>query len=325
MVILCARPLLPTASFVCSLLQVGESHSSGRPKLSLLGKLFNFPPACGKFFPGAGIWPAQNPCVFGDFDNGTDVAWQGGVNVSLYQAAAAMNANARWQEVISQNLASASIPGFKKQDLSFDSIQAGVMSQAAPDARAQFTLPRATAATNFSQGDFRQTGVNTDVAIEGRGFFEVQLPAGGTAYTRDGEFHLNSSGQLTTKQGFPVAGEAGPIQIDTSLGGTISISDTGEVSQGSEVRGKLKVVDFAQPDQLTQVNGGYFTAGPAQQPTEATAATVRQGYLEGANVSTVSEMATMIGVMRGFEANQRMMQVHNDRMSRTITELGNPN
>lgn len=237
-----------------------------------------------------------------------------------------MNANARWQEVISQNLASASIPGFKKQDLSFDSVQAGMMSQATPDPRTQFTLPRVSAATNFSQGEFKQTGVNTDVAIEGRGFFQVQMPNGSTAFTRDGEFHLNSSGQLTTKQGFPVLGDSGPVQLDLSLGGTISISNTGEISQGSEVRGKLKVVDFAKPELLTQVSGGYFTTNdPNVQPAEATQASLRQGYLEGANVSTVTEMATLIGVMRGFEANQRTMQIHNDRMARTISELGNPN
>ena len=89
-----------------------------------------------------------------------------------------MNANARWQEVISENLASASIPGFKKQDMSFDAVQAGVMSQAVPDGRVQYNMPRASSSTNFSQGSLRETGVNTDVAIDGKGFFEVQLPSG---------------------------------------------------------------------------------------------------------------------------------------------------
>jgi flagellar basal-body rod protein FlgF len=244
----------------------------------------------------------------------------------LYQAAAAMNANARWQEAISENLASASIPGFKKQDLSFDAVQSGVMSQANPDPRVQFTMPRFSTSTNFSQGALRQTGVPTDVAIEGRGFFAVQMPDGNTAYTRDGEFHLNSSGQLTTKQGFLVLGETGPVQIDPNLGGSITISDSGEISQGTDVRGKLKVVDFAQPNQLTQVSGGMFTAAnPSAQPSDLPVASLRQGFLEGSNTSPTTEMASLIGVMRGFEANQRLMQIHSDRMARTITELGNPN
>lgn len=249
-----------------------------------------------------------------------------GVNVSLFQAAAAMSANARWQEGIAENLASASIPGFKKQDLSFEAVQAGVMSQANPDPRLQFTLPRVAATTNFSQGELRATGGNTDVAIEGKGFFEVQMPNGSLAYTRDGEFHLNAAGQLTTKQGFLVMGEGGPVQLDMNLGGTISISPTGEISQGSEVRGKLKVMDFDQPNLLTQVSGGFFTTGTANlQPTTLPQPSLRQGFLEGANVSSVVEMASLIGVMRGFEANQRVMQMHDERMSRSISELGNPN
>jgi flagellar basal-body rod protein FlgF len=234
----------------------------------------------------------------------------------LYQAAAAMNANARWQEAISDNLASASIPGFKKQDVSFDAVQAGLMSQATPNAGTQFMLPRYSGATNFSQGEMRQTGVPTDVAIEGRGFFQVQMPTGAMAYTRDGEFHTNASGQLVTKQGFPVLGEDGPIQLDLNLGGPISIAATGEISQGSE---------FAQPDQLKQVSGGYFTnANPAVLPTEALASSVRSGFLEGSNVSTMNEMANLISVMRGFEANQRTMQIHNERLGKAIAELGSP-
>lgn len=237
-----------------------------------------------------------------------------------------MNANARWQEAISENLSAASIPGFKKQDLSFAAVQAGVMSQANPDPRVQFTLPRFSANTNFSQGDLRQTGAPTDVAIEGKGFFSVQLPSGGTAYTRDGEFHVNSSGQLTTKQGYLVMGDAGPIQLDPNLGGTISIAASGEISQGTEVRGKLQVVNFEQPQTLTQIGGGMFTNNnPAVQAVEVPQTSLRQGFLEASNVSSVLEMASMIGVMRGFEANQRTMQIHNERLGRAISELGNPN
>ena len=248
------------------------------------------------------------------------------MNVSLYQAAAAMSANARWQEVISENLASASIPGFKKQDMSFDAVQSGIMSQAVPDGGVQYSMPRASTATNFSQGSLRETGVNTDVAIDGKGFFEVQMPSGASAYTRDGEFHVNASGQLVTKQGFAVIGEGGPIQVDTKTGGPISISATGEISQGADVRGKLKVVDFTKPELLTQISGGHFANNnPGMQPVDVETTSLRSGFLESANTSAVNEMASLIGVMRSFEANQKIMQAHSDRMSRTISELGNPN
>lgn len=247
------------------------------------------------------------------------------MNVSLYQAAAAMNANALWQEAISDNLSSASIPGFKKQNLSFDAIQAGVMPQANLDLSPHFALPRATKTTSFSPGELRSTGVNTDVAIEGNGFFEIQLPNGTPAYTRDGEFHLNSLGQLTTKQGGLVLGDSGPIQLDLNNPSLLAISAAGEVSHAGEVKGKLKIVDFQQPNLLTPISGGFLAHSSNLQPTEIAEPALRQGFLEGANTTPVTEMASLISVMRSFEANQRVIQIQDERMGRAISELGNSN
>lgn len=242
------------------------------------------------------------------------------MNVSLYQAASAMTANARWQEVVSENLAAASIPGYKKQELSFSAVEAGATGGATSP-----NLLRAQAVTNFQQGEVRQTGVSTDVAIDGKGFFEIQLPNGANAYTRDGEFQFNAQGQLVTKQGYPVIGENGPIQIDRSQSSAISISATGEISQGSELRGKLKVVEFNNP-RLLREGSGYFLADNTElQATDVQQPSLRQGFLEAANTSSVLEMANLIRVMRGFEANQRLLQAQDDRMGRAISELGNPN
>lgn len=236
-----------------------------------------------------------------------------------------MNANALWQEAISENLSSASIPGFKKQHLSFDAIQAGVMPQANSDPSIHFTLPRATKTTSFAPGELRSTGVNTDVAIEGNGFFEMQLPNGAPAYTRDGEFHINSLGQLTTKQGGLVLGDSGPIQLDLNNPASLAISAAGEVSQAGELKGKLKIVDFKQPNLLTPISGGFMANNPNLQPTEVAEPALRQGFLEAANTSPVTEMASLISVMRSFEANQRVIQMQDERMGRAISELGNPN
>src|ERR1039457_827918 len=155
------------------------------------------------------------------------------MNVSLYQAAAAMNANARWQDMISENLAAISIPGGRSRDVSFSSVQAG----------AQFVIPAARTAVNFQPGELRPTQNPTDFALEGKGFFEVQLPNGDHAYTRDGEFHLNAQGQLVTKQGYPVLGDGGPLQFDPSNAQPLTIAATGEVSQGGDVKGKLKLAE----------------------------------------------------------------------------------
>lgn len=239
------------------------------------------------------------------------VAKHRAVNIGLYQAAAAMNANARWQEVISENLASSSIPGFKRQDLSFSAVQAGLMPQAT---------------TSFAPGDLKYTGSKTDVAIEGAGFFEVQLPNGASAYTRDGEFQINSLGQLATKQGQVVLGDSGPIQLDRNNAAPLSISPSGEVSQGMDRKGRLRIMDFNDLRLLTPIGGGSFMAtNPSVQASEVRQPAIRQGFLESANTSPVNEMASLIGVMRTFEANQRIIQLHDERMGRAIAELGNPN
>ena len=223
-------------------------------------------------------------------------------------------------------MASASIPGFKKQEISFEAVRAGMLS---PNKSAGITQPVALPATrthlNFSAGEVRRTDVNTDLAIEGPGFFEVQLSNGTTAYTRDGEFKVNSQGELVTKQGYLVQGQGGPIQLDRNNSAMIHVAADGTISQGSEVRGKLNLVSFNDPNLLTPLNGGFFMAkDPALQTVDDTKTNVRQGFLEGSNTSAVTEMANMISVMRAYEANQRVIQMQDERMGRAISELGNP-
>ena len=242
----------------------------------------------------------------------------------MLQAAAAMNANARWQEIISENLAAGSIPGFKKQEASFDAVQAGFISPMSLEPGKPYSLARANGATNFQQGELRSTGVKTDVAIAGPGFFEVQLPNGATAYTRDGEFQINAQGQLVTKQGYQVLGEGGPIQLDQNNSSPLSISATGEISQGTDLKAKLRIHDFDRPELLTAISSGCFLAdNPNLQGTPVRQPSLQQGFLEAANTSVVAEMANLITSMRGFEANQKVLQLHDERMGKAITELGN--
>jgi flagellar basal-body rod protein FlgG len=251
------------------------------------------------------------------------------MNVSLFQAAAALDANSRWQEVIADNLASSSVPGYKQQQLSQAAVQAGMMSAGgAMNLPQYFSVSKSSTSTNFTQGEMKYTGNGTDVAIEGNGFFEVQLPNGSTGLTRDGEFEINSNGQLVSKESYPVLGIAngvtGPIQLSRDHSGPISISATGNVSQGSELKGKLKVVAVDQPQKLTNLSGGYFLAQDPKIAMKPSTANLREGYLENSNTSTLSEMASMMTASRSFEANSKVIQIQDDRMNRTISELGNP-
>jgi flagellar basal-body rod protein FlgF len=245
------------------------------------------------------------------------------MNVSLYQAAAAMNAQARWQDMIADNLASASVPGFRKQDVSFADVQANSPSLISGVAPASFFIPVAKAATSFQQGELRPTGDTLDFALDGQGFFEVQLSNGQKAYTRNGQFQLNAQGQLTDSRGDLVLSDNGPIQFDSNNNNKITVSPTGQISQGSDTKGQLRVVKFPDSNQLAVTTGGLLiSTHPNLKPTPAGPETsVRQGFLEAANTSPTTEMGQLITAMRMFEANQKVLQMQDSRMGETINDL----
>ena len=228
-----------------------------------------------------------------------------------------MNAMDRWQETITQNLSSNSVPGFKKQDFSFATVQAGLQEGLSTDG---------SNTTNFLPGEIRVTGLKTDVAIDGKAFFEVELPNGATAYTRDGEFHLDAQGQLVTKEGYRILGDGGPLVMDLKNYAELSISATGEVSQGADIKGRLKLTEFGNPQALTRLSGSYFMAdNPNAAPGASAASSVRQGALEASNISVVTEMANLMTAMRTFEANQKMVQIQDDQLAKSIQELSSIN
>jgi flagellar basal-body rod protein FlgF len=243
------------------------------------------------------------------------------MDVSLYQAAAAMNATERWQDMIAGNLSSASTAGARKRTISFSSVQAGVNSSAAGSAN--YPIPSANTTVNFQQGELRPTGSTMDFALEGSGMFTVQMPDGQKTYTRDGEFQLNAQSQLVTKQGFTVMSDSGPLQMDPNNPAPMTVAATGEISQGKDTKGKLSVVEFAKPQELTMLSNGYFrNDDPNSTALPSASTSVRQGFIEASNTSPTMEMAGLITAMRSFETNQKVLQMQNDRMGRTITDLG---
>lgn len=247
------------------------------------------------------------------------------MNVSLYQAAAAMNANTRWQEVIANNMASASVPGFKRQDLTFEAVQTGVLQNLpanSPLSNKGVYLPEGRLVTSFAQGEFARTELDTDTALEGPGFFTVQLPNGDEAYTRDGGFQKNMQSQLVTKHGFLVMGETGPIQLNPASTAPLRITDDGKILQGTVPVGKLKLVDFQDPQTLKPIGAGCFTlAAPGSSSELPCNAKVRQYYLESSNTTPTAEMINLMAAMRSFEANQKVITMSQDRMSSAIRDL----
>lgn len=246
------------------------------------------------------------------------------MNISLYQAAAAMKANARWQEVTGENLSASFIPGFKQQNVSFSAVQAGLMAPRATTisgASRHFAMPTTEVSTNFQQGEMKRTGEPTDFSLEGSGFFEVKLPDGSSAYTRDGEFRLNAQGQLVTKQGYQVQSTTGPLQFDRTNQAPISVTADGEVAQGADAKGLLSIVEFKDYRKLNPIGSGYYVVNdPQTRPVPPQGTTVHQGYIESANTSTMKEMVSLITSMRQFEANQKVIQSQDERMGRIIAD-----
>ncbi len=236
-----------------------------------------------------------------------------------------MNATDHWQNLISDNLTSASIPGARKQEIMFSAVQAGLPVGIGSHNPSSYIIPTTSSAINFQQGELHPSGNSMDFALEGKGFFCVQLPDGQTGYTRDGQFQLNAKGQLTTAQGFAVLGGSGPVQLDPQNTEPLTISASGDISQGSEPKGKLKIAEFADPAQLTALSRGLFRSDdPKLKPLDVSSTSVRQGFVESANSSPTVEMASLITAMRMFESNEKVLQMQSDRMSREISDLGNP-
>ena len=248
------------------------------------------------------------------------------MNVSLYQAAAALEGNLLRQQAIAENLAAASVPGFKKQHTSFDSVAAKMGMQGADRTQLQFLIPSFKQSTSTEQGSLISTGVNTDLAIDGQGFFQVQGPDGQTFYTRSGSFRPNADGLLATSEGFPLIGSAGPIRVNPNFNEPITVSASGEVSQSGVALGKLDVVTFANSDQLKPLSGGLYGAGSlAPTPADPTITSILQGFLEGSITTPIHEMGALMDTLRHFEANQKIMSMQDERLGEVIKELSNTN
>jgi flagellar basal-body rod protein FlgG len=175
-------------------------------------------------------------------------------------------------------------------------------------------------AMKSGQGALTPTGGTFDVALQGDGFFVVDTPDG-TRYTRGGNFTVDSSGGLVTQDGLPVLGENGPIKID---GGTVEITEQGDIMIDGKKANTIKVVDFAKPYQLKKVGKNLLDVSsadvqPAQKPAQTA---VAQGFLESSSVSVIQEMVKMIECLRAFELNQKAIMTQDDLTNKAINDVG---
>ena len=241
---------------------------------------------------------------------------------------------------ISNNLANASTVGYKKGRAIFEDLLYQNVNQPGGQSSANSTLPSglmigagakvvATQKT-FTQGSVQTTDNSLDVMINGRGFFEVQLPDGTTAYTRNGQFTLNSEGTLvTTGEGYPVQPE---IQVPTDAQ-SITIGTDGQVSvqvtgqSASQAVGQLTVTDFVNPVGLQPMGENLYLAtqasGDSIQGIAGTdgMGTIKQGMLEASNVNATEELVNLIQAQRVYEMNSKVISSVDQMLSNVTQQL----
>ncbi len=239
---------------------------------------------------------------------------------------------------ISNNLANASTVGFKKGRAVFEDLLYQNVNQPGGQSSANTTLPNglmigagskvvATQKT-FTQGSVQTTDNSLDVMINGRDFFEIQLPDGTTAYTRNGQFTLNSEGTLVTSgEGYPVQPEmqiptnAQSITIGTD--GQVSVQLSGETT--SQAVGQFNITDFANPAGLQPMGENlYLATGASGDPIQGVGGTdgmgtVKQGMLEASNVNATEELVNLIQAQRVYEMNSKVISSV-DQMMGTVTQ-----
>lgn len=222
----------------------------------------------------------------------------------FYAACNGMRAQMQALDLMANNLANVNTSGYLSQQVTFHSMLA---SRRQP---MESTLNRVInnfnalgdANLELANGNLEPTGNTLDLAIEGKGFFAVQTPAG-TMYTRNGRFQLSSQRQLTTADGDAVLGDQGPIRLPA---GKISISADGTISVDGAVSGKLRVVEFA-PKAGIQPEGKSLYSAPANAAQAAVASQVRQGMVAASNVNPIAATIGLITVQRNADMLQRAL------------------
>jgi flagellar hook protein FlgE len=239
--------------------------------------------------------------------------------------------------VIANNIANVNTVGFKQSDVNFaDTLSETLGSNSAGAMQVGTGVTTSSISQDFSAGSLNSTGVQSNLAVNGNGFFEVQDPTTqDTYYTQDGSFSVNSSGNLVTSTGMEVQGLTGPIQISA---GTSSASVTSytigtdgtvtvNLSDGtSTTAGQIELQNFSDPQQLLSVGNNLYTAPAAAGALTAAVApgssgtgTIESGYLEMSNVDLAGQLTSLISAQRAYQANSQVITTSDQVLQSAIS------
>jgi flagellar basal-body rod protein FlgF len=235
----------------------------------------------------------------------------------FYAACAALMARSQALDLVANNLANTSTPGFRGQHNIFRSFLATASGHQGSDlnrAVNDFGISGGSQ-MDLTEGNLEHTGNDLDFGVQGPGFFQVQT-ANGPVYTRNGNFQVSTQGQLMTAQGDPVMGEQGVIRI---LGGPVTVSADGTISVKGAVAGKIKLVEFPPGTAMESVGKTYYSA-PKNTGTPAKQSSMVQGSLESSNVNPVAGAVELVAVQRYAEMMQRALSMFHTEFNRIATE-----
>jgi flagellar basal-body rod protein FlgG len=257
---------------------------------------------------------------------------------ALWIAKTGMEAQQTQLDVISNNLANASTNGYKKSHAVFEDLMYQNLRQSGANSTEQTTVPTGlqvglgthavATSRSFAQGSLQQSSNPLDIAINGQGFLEIQMPDGTSAYTRDGSFQVNAQGQLVTNSGYAVQpGITIPPNaqsVTVGADGTVSVVLPNKAQP--QTVGKLQLASFVNPAGLDPKGQNlYVETAASGTPNSATPGQnglgiLQQGYVETSNVNVVEELVGMIQTQRAYELNSKAIQT-SDQMLQKLAQL----
>ncbi|WP_409307236.1 flagellar basal-body rod protein FlgG [Pectobacterium sp. B1J-3] len=257
---------------------------------------------------------------------------------SLWIAKTGLNAQQTNMDVISNNLANVSTNGFKRQRAVFEDLLYQTVRQPGAQSSEQTTLPSGlqlgtgvrpvSTERIHTQGNMMETGNSKNVAIEGQGFFQVQLPDGTTAYTRDGAFQFDGNGQLVTSSGYLVQPAitipANATELSIGRDGIVSVKVQGQAAANQI--GQFTLATFINDSGLESIGENlYLETTSSGAPNETNpglngAGLLRQKYVETSNVNVAEELVSMIQTQRAYEINSKAVST-SDQMLQKLTQL----
>ncbi len=249
----------------------------------------------------------------------------------LYTSALGMTTQMSKMDVVSNNIANAGTTGFKKDTVVTRAFTEELMERLNDKTDVENSKRIGNVSqgvfiddvyTNFKSGSLQQTNGTLDLAITGNGFFTVTTlnrdNSETTRYTRDGSFTLDANGVLRTKDGHAVMGENGQITI---TGTNVVVTDDGSIYSNGTLIDRFAIVDFTDTHSLRKYGSNLYNTTPESVVGPFTG-TVSQGFLESSNVNSVNEMVDMITVSRTYEANQRLITIHDMILGKVVNEIG---